>query len=224
MARTNHFLTIQSPQIKGESQGHGSEFVGAIDVSGWSWKVSNDADKPKPPPSSTTIGGTPAPALAPTTGKQLGVVSDVITFHKVVDKSTIRLIQAMNNCEILNGVTFVVVEYSLDDDGSSSDAFRLNVKLKDARVKSYALSSSSSEYRVELEETWELEYTKITFDYPTVGVIDTFFDRVPGSEPGSPPDLKQMVASQMKQQLGQSQSQSQPSRVPDPKSTGRGRR
>jgi type VI protein secretion system component Hcp len=221
MARSNHFLQVLDSGrslIKGESEGHqpfegAIEFVNSIDVTAWDWKVSNDADKPVAA-SAGAAPAAPAAAAAPTVGNQQGVVPDVLTFHKVVDKSTIRLLQAMNSREPLTRATFTIIEYRVAAKGGVG--FRLEVVLDKPVVTSYSLSASSSDFRVELEETWELGYNNIAFNYVSAGGVNADFDRPPGS-----PTVKKQDASQIANQAAvkalkqQLQQQSKASAAPD---------
>jgi hypothetical protein len=70
----------------------------------------------------------------------------------------------------------------------SDNAFLLHVRLENASVVSYKLNGRSAEHRVDLEETWGLDYEKIEFLYETArmtgqrGGWRSEFERKPGSE------------------------------------------
>ena len=48
----------------------------------------------------------------------------------------------------------------------------------------YRLSGRASEHRVDLEETWGLNYATIKFDYKSAGGMNVMFDRPPESDKG----------------------------------------
>ena len=76
-------------------------------------------------------------------------------------------------------------------------AFRLNVVLDKPVVVGYSLSGSASDFRVELEETWELSYSKITFAYESA-MVYADFDRKPGSPAGQKPDTTRDFLAELK--------------------------
>jgi len=194
MPAASHFLNIldaSGQPVLGESDGQqlygeAAQHVGDIDVTGWDWDVSDHSANPASAaakPTGRAGAAAPAPAAAATGDIEQGVVPGTLTFRKVVDRSTTRLMSAMNSGEIMQSATFVILEEMLDSHDVRGGAFRLNVVLDKPVVVGYSLSGSASDFRVELDETWELSYSKITFAYESAKVYADF-DRKPGSSTG----------------------------------------
>jgi len=201
MAIAGHYLQIRDDEnhpVHGESLGHG--FVGSIDVSGWDWDVT-DPRFQKSKESASKVAGKGAAHSA--SGKTVtgdghaGIEPALMRFSKVVDCSSIRLMQAMEARTKLQSAVFSLREEIAHSDDKRIP-FLLTVSLKDVYVISYELSVRSSEYRVDLEETWDFHYSNIKFEFVSAGGgIDVDFDRKAGSLRGSskkaPPDVEEIV-------------------------------
>lgn len=183
MALAAHYLKIidaGGAPIIGESYGHqpvgeALQHAGEIDIKGWDWRVSDQAaDSTSSKGKSSKSGASDADA--PEAGVEVGT----LTFHKVVDRSTTRLMRAMDRGEELQEATFVLLEELVDVRDQRGGAFRLHVILEKAVLVRYSLNGEADEHRVELEETWELSFSKITFAYESAGVFVSF-DRAPGT-------------------------------------------
>jgi type VI protein secretion system component Hcp len=194
MAVAAHYLELldrEGSRMDGESEGHDHE--GQIDVTGWNWDVSDkSATKADAPRSSAGSGGA-SPTKAPAADtEEAGIEPSLFTFTKAVDASTTRLMKAMDSGEVLQRATFELVEDMVD----VKNPFRLLVALEKIVVVGYRLGGRSTEYRVDLEETWELNYTTISFDYASAGGMSAVFNRSPGSTKKaaskSEPDNKEM--------------------------------
>jgi len=198
--------------VAGESEA--SEYEGHIDIAGWDWGVTDNASK-KTGASTGSTSKSPAPAKASV--EEVGIEPSLVTFSKPVDSATTRLMKAMCFAEKFKEATFTVREelVSLRD---SDDAFVLHVRLEKPSVTSYKLTGRSQEHRVDLEETWTLNYEHIEFLYQPrkqvtsagkvrIGAGKVQFERPPGSEKrGSekaapdPAQLQKQV-SELKQQV-----------------------
>lgn len=189
MAVAAHFLEILDQggdKIDGESEGHGHEDW--IDVTGWDWEVADESLKTSAPAKSATgkgaTSGAAGAAGASAGAGEVGINPSLFTFTKAVDRSTTRLMQEMYQGHVLQKATFTLIEEMVDVNRKYRDAFRLHVVLEKVKVVSYRLSGRASEHRVDLEETWGLNYTTIKFDYESAGGMNAMFDRPPGSDKG----------------------------------------
>lgn len=175
-----HYLEIvdaNDEPVCGESEGH--DYEDAIDVVGWHWGVSDE--------SSTKSSSGSDSGKGSSNGKEVGIEPSTFTFTKSVDASTTRLMNAMYKNEELKMVTFTLLE-ELDISEQAArkaegrrGAFRLHVVLEKVRVIGYQLDGSAADYRVDLNENWELNYSTITFLYETERV-EAAFDRNPASQ------------------------------------------
>lgn len=183
MAVAAHYLKILDQGghlVEGESEGHGH--IQEIDVTGWNWDVSDQTPKDEAGTAKDKAGrGTAAgSAGASAGGAEVGIEPSLFTFTKTVDRSTTRLMRAMDRGEVLKKATFTLLEELLTVHDVRRSAFRLNVVLENVIVVSYELGGRSSDFRVDLDETWGFNYSKISFDYESAGMYASF-DRNPGS-------------------------------------------
>jgi type VI protein secretion system component Hcp len=177
MAVAAHYLEIidrENLPVAGESEGHDHE--DEIDITGWGWDVTDQSSK------AAASGAKGSAGSSKTAGSQpeVGVEPSIFTFSKSVDSSTTRLMRAMHRGEVLKMATFTLLEELVGVEHERRGAFRLHVVLEDVIVVSYQLRGRSTEFRVDLEEDWELNYTKITFIYETEQ-MRAEFERHPGS-------------------------------------------
>ena len=192
----SHYLKIERDDfpIDGESEGLGHE--GQIDVKGWDWAVS---DKSADPTASKNLasGGAAAGQTKASAGgtDEVGIDPSLVTFTKPVDSATTALMKAMYSGEALKRATFELVEEMVDVE----NPFRLLVVLEKVTVVSYKLGGRASEHRVDLDETWGLNYTTISFDYKSAGGLSASFKRNPGSTKGGASKSVPSVAELMKE-------------------------
>lgn len=182
-----HYLEIldqDNVRIDGESEGHKHE--GQIDVIGWDWDVTDQAAKNDAGTSTDkTVGRTSAAGGKASAGSaEVGIEPSLLTFRKPVDRSTIRLMKAMYGGEVLNKATFTLFEELVGGDNHRRVGFQLDVVLEKVTVVGYELGGRSSEYRVDLDETWKLNYATISLVYVSAGGMNASFDRPPGSDKG----------------------------------------
>ena len=174
----SHYLKIERDDfpIDGESEGLGHE--GQIDVKGWDWDVSDKSADPTASKSLASGGAAAGQTKASAGGtEEVGIDPSLFTFTKPVDSATTALMKAMNGGEVLTRATFELVEEMVDVE----NPFRLLVVLENVTVVSYKLGGRAAEHRVDLDETWELNYTTISFDYKSAGGLAASFKRNPGS-------------------------------------------
>jgi type VI protein secretion system component Hcp len=174
-----HYLEIidhEGVQILGESEGH--DYIDHIDVNGWDWDVVDRSATDTG--SSKDAKGSGGSAKATAGGAEVGVEPSVFSFTKPFDSSTTRLMTAMHRGEVLKLATFTLLEELMGLEHERRGAFRLHVVLEKVIVVGYRLDASTSEFRVDLEETWDLNYTNIAFLYETER-MRAEFDRNPGA-------------------------------------------
>ena len=175
----SHYLKIErenSPPIDGESEGLGHE--GQIDVKGWDWDVSDKSAATTASKNLASAGAAAGQTKASAGGtEEVGIDPSLFTFTKPVDSSTTVLMNAMNGGKELTRATFELVEQMVDVE----NPFQLLVVLEKVIVVSYRLGGRAAEHRVDLDETWVLNYTKISFDYKSAGGLGAIFKRNPGS-------------------------------------------
>lgn len=182
-----HYLEILDQdgiRIDGESEGHKHE--GQIDVIGWDWEVTDQAAKNDAGTSKDKTGGKASGGggKASAGGAEVGIEPSLLTFRKPVDRSTIRLMKAMYGGEVLNKATFTLFEELVGGDDHRRVGFQLDVVLEKVTVVGYELGGRSSEFRVDLDETWQLNYATISIVFVSAGGMNTSFDRPPGSDKG----------------------------------------
>ena len=165
--------------ILGESEGH--DYVDSIDITGWEWNVTDSSATKSDTSSGSGNGATAGSAKASAGGAEVGIDPAQFTFRKVVDASTTRLMTAMYRGEVLQQATFTLLEEVVSVKNERRGAFRLHVVLENAIVVGYQLDGRASEFRVDLDETWTLNYSKISFLYETER-MNAEFDRTPGSK------------------------------------------
>jgi type VI protein secretion system component Hcp len=186
-----HFLKLSDEgkkPVEGESEGHYSE--GLIDISGWSWSVKNQAAADS---NATSTSGEMGPNNEPST----------FTFNKPTDRSTVRLIQAMDTSEEFKSATFTLLEELRGGPATDVTPFKLEVELKKVKVISYQLSVSTAETGIELDETWTFSYSSIGYDFKSAG-FQVLFDLPPGAKKEPPKrvvaDLSKTIAGLTEQQ------------------------
>jgi type VI protein secretion system component Hcp len=175
-----HIVDRNGVRIDGESDGYG--FEDHIDITGWSWQVSDNAAKAAAEhKEEKTNGSTPSPKKATADGGEIAIAPSVFTFSKFVDCSTTFLLGAMYRGDELAHAIFTLREEIVKvPDDPRKEGFHLRVMLKKVYVADYKLSARASDYRVDIEETWELNYSTIEFFHDSEGGKTMGFWRPPG--------------------------------------------
>lgn len=189
-----HYLKLEREDFPIDGESEGLEHEGQIDVKGWDWDVS---DKSAAPTASKNLANGRAAAgqtKASADGTaEVGIDPSLFTFTKPVDSATTALMKAMDRGDVLKRATFELVEEMVE----VKNPFRLLVVLEKVTVVSYKLGGRAAEHRVDLDETWGLNYTTISFNYMSAGGLNASFKRNPGStkrEARKPvPDIHQVL-------------------------------
>jgi type VI protein secretion system component Hcp len=148
-----------------------------IDISGWDWSVEDPAALPKK--IITTAGDIQKNKPKTEDEGDAKIKPSLLRFSKRTDKSTVPLIRAMDNGEILTSATLVLEEEFEDD--SLHLPFYLAVILKEVIVTKLSWSVDAGNSGLDWKESWELNYRHIRFSYQVRkkprGTIDIDFDR-----------------------------------------------
>jgi type VI protein secretion system component Hcp len=147
-----------------------------IMVSSWDWSVTDPAALPKKTVANTATagassGGSAAGARGSASSGQ-GETGDVImpqvfSFTKQTDRSTTRLMTAMDNGVIFESALLVIEEQF----EAAPHPFHLEIRLEDAFLTDFSWSAAASGAGRTFDETWKLNYSKIKFDYDWRGGV-----------------------------------------------------
>lgn len=179
------------------------EHYNEIDISDWDWSVSDPSAAKKEAATDASSKGTPAKSVAKAAPGQKGdkISPSRFRFSKRTDKSTVRLLSAMDKGEV-----FPVVELSIEEEYQKQDdyvPFQMKITLSDAFVVDVDWRVTAADARVDMEEDWELNYREIRFDYlyrgkDGKGWIPAVFKRPPESDESgmakSPPSASEKKA------------------------------
>ena len=199
-----------------EGECYDEEHMGEVILTGWDWGVTD--------PAAVHKKDAGAPPVVPTAKNKMKSEGEADTkiqpklfkISKQTDKSTVRLLNALDNGEIFPTAKLVIQEEFKDEFGVSPDAFKMEVLLTDVLLVNMSWNGSASGAGREFTESWELNYNHITFKYllrkiPGAaeiqglqkGWIDVQFDRPPDSTEGAtkkaPLTEKQQMAANQKQ-------------------------
>jgi type VI protein secretion system component Hcp len=202
MAKATQFLKLidkHGETVEGEC--FNAKHLGEIDLTGWNWDVSDPA-VPKPK------GKDDDPSKAKTKSKNdsQGQGEDdtkpkpsKLSLTKTTDRSTMRLLSAMDKGEIFPTATLTLEEQY---EGSPLPFF-LEIELKDVFIVQFSWNASASGAGMTMDESWELNYSEIKFSYHwrggQAGWIDQSFIRPPDATDGTskkaPPSKAEKEAS-----------------------------
>jgi type VI secretion system secreted protein Hcp len=172
--------------VEGESLD--DEHHDEIDITSWSWSVTDPAVQPGKPKGSAAQGV--AGAKAPTTKLKDEGESDrrpkpsTLTFGKFTDRSTPRLLQAMEAGTFFPKA-ILTIEEKFED---APNKFRMTVELAEAVVVNLTWSASAESAGMTFSEEWTVNYSQVHFAYDwredksarmAPGIIDQLFDRPP---------------------------------------------
>lgn len=171
MAKASQFLRLldrEGQLIRGECDNE--KRLDWIMVSAWDWGVTDPAALPKKTESKTAA--TTASAKPVATGGRGGVsdgqgestneiTPQVFTFTKQTDRSTTRLMMAMDSGIIFPEATLVIEEQF----EKAAHPFHLEINFVEAFLINFSWSASASGAGRTFDETWKLNYSKIKFDY-----------------------------------------------------------
>lgn len=162
-----------------------------IMVSSWDWSVTDPSALPKQGSSrGSTTGTSPnSPGAGARGGSSDGhgetgdaITPQVFGFTKQTDRSTTRLMTAMDSGVIFQSARLVIEEQF----EASPHPFLLKIKLEDAFLVDFTWSAAASGAGRTFDETWKLNYSSIHFDYQWRGGdgvkwIPAAFDKPPDS-------------------------------------------
>lgn len=141
-------------------------FANQIECDDWSWKVENKE--------AAQVAGI-------ATGQGNRIEPSILTFSKAPDRSSTRLMKAIQTGELFAKATFTLFEELQGRVEDTEGSFHLRLVLTDVRVLRYELSGKTSDKEVTLEETWDLTYRTITFQFDE-GKQQVLVTRPPGSD------------------------------------------
>ena len=186
MAKASQFLKLTDKRgqpVLGEciDADHRDE----IDLSSWGWSVKDPAALPKVGDSTTEED---PEAKTKTTAKSKAksesdadakMSPDLLSISKKTDRSTVRLINAMDNGEVFDEALIVIEE---EYEGSTSRSpFYMEIKLTEVLVVKLDLNVDAGTASAEFKENWGLNYGNIKFSYRlregTRGTMDMEFSR-----------------------------------------------
>ena len=151
MSVAAHFLDLRNQSnlpVAGEATAKGH--AGDIEITAWSWNASN-----KEIPNADGSGS----------GSGSRVVPSLFSFDKGPDRASTRLMQALTNGEIFSKATFTLYEELAGTQEATGGDFHLTVVLSNVVVVKYTLSGTSGDKEVTLDESWELNYRTIDFNW-----------------------------------------------------------
>jgi type VI protein secretion system component Hcp len=191
MAYANQFLKIfdvpgsKKDFILGES--YKESHLNEIELLSWNWGVT-DPSVPTGPPAENVGEDTKTKAKVDAKKSdhqgQSGPRPAQLTFTKTLDRSTTRLLNAMNNGEVFPSAVLAMEDAYKD----SPYPFDLKIILSKVYVVSFGLDGSGGDAGVTFSENWVLTYEEIKFEYrwktTNAGPIPAFFKMPADSDQG----------------------------------------
>lgn len=188
---------VDKNEHKVEGECYDQEHMGEVILTGWDWGVTD--------PAAVQKKDAEAPSVPTAQNKTKGegdadnkIQPKLFKINKPTDKSTVRLINALDNGEIFPTAKLVIQEEFKDEFGASPNAFKMEVLLSDVFFVNMTWNGSASGAGREFSESWELTYNHIKFSYllretpgaPKIaeahqGWIDVEFDRPADSTEGA---------------------------------------
>jgi type VI protein secretion system component Hcp len=185
MARGSQFLRLTDNKrelVKGECID--ADHLGEIDLSSWSWSVKDPAALPKVSDSTTEEDSgaktkVPKSKAKSESDADAKMSPDLLSISKKTDRSTVRLINAMDNGEVFDEALIVIEE---EYEGSTIRApFYMEIRLTDVLVVKLDLNVDAGAAAAEFKENWGLNYGNIKFSYRlregSRGTMDMEFKR-----------------------------------------------
>lgn len=168
-AKSSQFLKIVDRSGKlVEGECIDDEHYNQIDISDWNWNLVDPSAAKDKSTAGAQPGASGGSAPRGSSKSSPGTAGDRIVpsrfgFSKRTDKSTVRLLAAMDKGEI-----FPEVELSIEEEYQEQPdyvPFRMQIFLADAFVTSVTWNVSAADARVDMEERWELNYDRIKISY-----------------------------------------------------------
>ena len=168
-----------------EGECYDRRHMGEISLTSWDWSVTDPTQVRKQEAAATA----PHAALKsklPVEGEADDKIQpSLFKITKQTDKSTVRLLNALDRGEIFPKATLCVEE----EFEEAENPFKLTIELSDVFLMSIGWNASASGAGRDFSENWELNYRTIDFAYEWRGTppatIPAQFDRPPDSKQGS---------------------------------------
>jgi type VI protein secretion system component Hcp len=190
MAYANQFLKIfdvpgsKKDFVLGES--YKESHLNEIELISWNWGVTDPA-VPTGPPADKVDGDKKTKTKAETKSDHQGQNDPrpaQLTFTKTLDRSTTRLLSAMNNGEVFPSAVLAMEDAYKD----SPYPFDLKIILSKLYVVSFSLDGNGGDAGVSFSENWVVTYEEIKFEYrwktTNAGPIPATFKMPPDSDQG----------------------------------------
>lgn len=190
MAKASQFLRLVDQNgnlVEGEcfADKHAKE----VELTGWHWDVEDPAvPKSGPKSKGDEVAKTKTATKVQGDGEgesERDPKPSKFSFSKTTDRSTTRLLAAMDRGEIFP-VAVLTIEEQYEE---SPLPFELHVELTDAFIVDFKWSASADSAGMTFNEEWELNYSYIEFKYHwrggQAGWIDQKFKRPPDSKVGT---------------------------------------
>jgi len=197
MAKATQFLRFEddSGHLVIEGECFDQKHLKEIDVIGWNWGV-NDPTAPskssKAGAGSTKAAERPKNGLAKTRGEResdTDLKPKLLGFQKFTDKSTTRLLQAMDDgTAIYKAILTIEERFVRTQAEEEAESFEMKVELRDVLVVSFKWGGQAEDAGVSFHEDWELNYSTIEFAYKrrnNQGWIHQQFKQTPDSADSS---------------------------------------
>jgi type VI protein secretion system component Hcp len=190
MAQSNQFLKILDASesveffVWGESYNH--KHLNEIELLGWNWGVVDPAVSTGAPAVKADEDSKFKAKSKGDRESQSGPRPSQLTFTKTLDRSTTRLLNAMNTGEIFP-FAYLSTEEVFEDE-TSHRPFDLQIVLTKLFVVSLSLQGNSESAGVSFGESWVVGYEDISFVYQwkelNRGAIPAIFKMQPDSDEG----------------------------------------
>jgi len=191
MAKASLYLKLMDSNdnlVQGEC--FDAKHLDQINLTGWNWEVADPAAEKKSPDADapkvkTAASGETGDNIKP---GQFGIA-------KQTDRSTVRLISAIDNGEVFPIATlFIEEEYE-----AATEPFKLEIVMTDVFFVGMDWSATAGSAGMEFDESWRMNYSNIKFSYQLrgnraigqefrgrrAGWIDAAFDRPPEAADGA---------------------------------------
>lgn len=174
MAKASQYLKLvdkNGNMVDGEC--YDAEYLNEISLTGWNWGVSDPAAVPREDVgTSATVGASGGGGAAGRGGRRGSrgssesdaeddIKPDLFTIDKQTDKSTVRLIKAMDDGEVFPKARLLILE----EYEASPLPFWMEILLTDVFLVDMHWNASAAGAGMEFEEKWELNYRTIAFNY-----------------------------------------------------------
>jgi type VI protein secretion system component Hcp len=186
MAQANIFLKICEDAKSDEhfvlGESYNSRHSNEIELTSWDWSVADAAVASPVPVSKSTdlskrrgIGNSGA-----NDKKKNNLESDSgpkpsqIKFAKTLDRSTTRLLSAMDSGRMFPKALLMIEDAYFKDTSSidayidSPDPFRLTITLTEVHIVSASLDGTAEAAGVSFTESWTLDYKSLSFEYENI--------------------------------------------------------